>query len=124
MMRKFNTVFLISTVCMIAGCATPNEMRAAKPDIYFNSDKLAKDVAVCISDKWENIKTALYLRSLPTSLKFNKDGFEVVVTANGIFGSKTVALADVKELPKGSSISFYSDPIGTSSYAEILTECQ
>jgi hypothetical protein len=103
-MKLIITLFIAMS---LAGCATPADRRKQPPNIETSSNKSAKEVTVCIADKWENFKSLGFpLPPVNTSIKAN--GYSVMVAGTSALGiSNTFILVDVLENQSGSTTKFY-----------------
>lgn len=113
---KMRLVLVMTLV--VAGCATPNELRQGKPELRLNSVKNAKNVAICIADKWENGGP---FGPVPLSMRETQSGYMVSVMCE----TNTCMLADVASLPDNRSETVvYMNAVGASDYLNDVTGCQ
>ena len=112
--KNINTpiAFLLSVA--LVGCATPNDLRQKAPDLQLNSAKSAKDVAMCIADKWENADYAI-----PVSMRETSTGYTLLTYHQG----NTPYMCDIKNVGSGSQTSFYYTLIA-SRPGEAVKDCQ
>jgi uncharacterized protein YcsI (UPF0317 family) len=94
-------LILCATAVSVLGCANPAERRAGTADLEVKSVRSAKDMAMCIAEKWEvgplGGSWAIAMRPIP-------NGYTVsLAQASNIF-------ADVKETPDGSFTRMFGDP--------------
>lgn len=93
----------VAATAVLAGCATPSDVRSTAPALQINSDRPARNVAGCIADRLEaQYKTGISSR--PTS-----GGYTVWKEDDaGILGKITGMVFDVVESGSGSKVSLYT----------------
>lgn len=110
---------LIVAICaVLAGCAsTATDFRSSPPNLSVSSKKLAREVAVCISDGWGNELNGVNTRSIG-------GGVTVTFVANGLI----YYMADVMESSDGSATKYWAGTFTLSHYVEkfggIVKGCQ
>lgn len=87
----------------IAGCATPDELRAKPAALELASNRSAKDVALCIADAWSN--STLGGRALDVAMRATPTGYTIAWLPGP--QAVTSAFADVDEAPAGSRSRLY-----------------
>lgn len=107
------------TVTLLAGCATPNDLRQKKNALELTSTKSAKPVAMCIADKWENGSS---FGVIPVSMRETEGGYAVAMTCN----SDTCFLADISSIPPNLSktVIYTGTVIGFGDYLDRVKSCQ
>lgn len=85
------------------GCASPSEMRKGEPFLNLNSPKSAKSVAICVSDKWENL--GIFNTTIPVTMRLTSNGFTVSVF--NATTSQTNFLLDITETTGGSNSLYF-----------------
>ena len=119
--------FVIALLVLIASaCTTPAERRAQSPNLDLTSSKPAKDVAICIAEKWQNTRPFMTLSSPPVNTNMRVNGFSVTVTDTNRMGStNTIALADITETQNTSGTKYYKMAGGGfGDYDEAVKLCQ
>lgn len=107
-----------------SGCSTPNQMRSKTPAINNSSNKNAKELAYCISDKWDNLSFFNRLSDIPTNIQQKNTGFVVTKTVENITHSWVGFLADIDTTSTGSAIKYYKgNLIGSGSYDDAINAC-
>ena len=114
--KNINTpiAFLLSVA--LVGCATPNDLRQKAPDLQLNSAKSAKDVAICITDKWE----ASPVGSAPVTMRETKTGYTVLMLCN----TNACLMSDIFSNENGSRTCFYNNAILADGYVKDVKDCQ
>jgi hypothetical protein len=120
-----NRIFL-ALVLILSGCATPAERRKQAPDLDLVSNKTAKEVTICIAEKWENTKPFMAFSSPPVNTNMRSNGFSITVTDINRMGSTSViALADIIETESSSNTKYYKMAGGGfGDYDAIVKLCQ
>jgi len=117
--------FTLIISLIIAGCATPQSLRASKPMLELASNKPSKKVAICISDTWAN--TTPYpaaMSTFPTNMQLREDGYSISINVTNLLGASwPVVIADVTDTPTGSMITYYQSMIGYGNYKDALSNC-
>jgi hypothetical protein len=105
MNTKYFFIFC-SVTALLLGCSTPGQMRQHVPDLELKSNRPAKDVAVCIADKWENGSALSFFGgTYPISMRMTNDGYIVSIT------TYPTLFVDVNDAPNGSLIKFFRDSV-------------
>ncbi|QWD91628.1 hypothetical protein [Polynucleobacter sp. MWH-Braz-FAM2G] len=91
----------ISILFALVGCATPAELRSQKPLLDLKSTKPAKDVAICIADKWEGLGG--FGGALTVNMRVTTSGYVVSLPLNG----QTGMLVDIDNDGTGSTTKYY-----------------
>jgi len=99
-MFKKPLLLFFSTVLLTA-CATPEQMRQQTPFLSLKSSKSAKDVAICISSKWENL--GIFRMSVPVNMRPTETGYVISIS----FTPTTDYLIDVTNTASGSQSKYY-----------------
>lgn len=114
---------LLPLIMLLTACATPNERRQGLPDINVPSNKPSKEVALCIADKWENIRPFLVFSSLSINTSIKTNGYTVTGTGSG--STNTIVLVDILDYQQGSYIKYYKmGGGGFGDYDEVVKQCQ
>ena len=110
----------------LSGCATTADLRKKPPALDMTSKKSAKEVALCIAEKWENTKPFMGLSSPPVNTNIRPDGYSITATdINWMGSSSTVTLADVTETKTESATRYYKQGGGGfGDYDQAVIECQ
>lgn len=108
----------------LVGCATPADRRKQPPNIETSSKKSAKEVASCITEKWENVTSFGSGKPINTNIKLN--GYSIMITETAAAGNtNTWALVDVLENQSESTTKYYRDRgPGFGDYDKAVTDCQ
>jgi hypothetical protein len=119
-------LFSLFVAIALSSCATPADRRINLPDIVTSSKKSAKEVAICIAEKWENTKPFMGFSSPPVNTTLKLNGYSITATATNLVGStSTVALADVTENQLESTTKYYKmGGGGFGDYDQVVKECQ
>lgn len=103
---------------MMSGCATPRTTRQQKPAAHYQSSKSAKDVAVCIANKWENL--GLFGGTISIHMRPISNGYTL-----SIGEERTQMLLDIIDVVGGSETTYYKNfVIGEASFDEAVKSCQ
>lgn len=102
---------------LLAGCATPTQLRQRPPDLELSSAKDATTVASCIVDKWGNYSGG---KIIPVDMRPAAKGF--AMTTDG-FGS-LAPLIDVQAMESGSTTQLYQLLPVSDSFKAMLKGCQ
>lgn len=106
---------------LLAGCATPNAMRKDQPSAAFQSKRPAKDVAICIAERWENSGSLGV--TVPVRLRPTQTG-HLVSVRNDAWGH-TALMADVDDVGTGSQTRYYKRLVlGEGTFDKIVADCQ
>ena len=118
-------IILLITI-VVAACASPAERRNQAPNLDLSSSKSAKDVAICIAEKWENTRPFMALSSPPVNTNIRAQGFSITVTDTNRMGStNTIALADISEKQAASDTKYYKMAGGGfGDYDDAVKQCQ
>ena len=110
----------------LSGCATPADRRQNPPDIVTSSKKSAKEVAICIAEKWENAKPFMGFSSPPVNTNLKLNGYSIMATDRALAGNtSTFALADVIENQLESTTKYYKmGGGGFGDYDQAVKDCQ
>ena len=111
----------------LSGCATPSDLRKKTPSLDMTSKRTAKEVALCIAEKWENTKPFMSLSSPPVNTNIRSNGYSIIVTNIALASSNAVALADVTEIEMASATRYYKlwgSGSGYGDYDQAVIECQ
>jgi hypothetical protein len=119
-------IITIFVGALLTGCATPSDRRQNLPDLDLVSKKTAKQVALCIADRWENTKPFMAFTSPPINTSMKLDGYSITATnINHLGGTSTIILADVTEMQLESSTKYYKmSGGGFGAYDEAVIQCQ
>lgn len=103
-------------VCACSSLYSPDDLRKTPPLVTYVSPKPAKDVALCIVAKWENLGAMAAMRPAET-------GFQVM-TRNQVHGHVQM-LADIYESSGGSETRYFKGHVfGEEAFDRALSECQ
>jgi hypothetical protein len=122
---NFNLLVLSVATLIVAGCASPNQLRKDAPSLNLNSVKSAEVVGVCISDAFD--KTSAWGNSGISSMSSRKttDGYSIVVSQNvGGYGKDTVIVLDIANKQSGSNTLFYKHFAGGQEVFKMIRDCQ
>jgi hypothetical protein len=126
--QKYLMELLFTLVIAIAltGCATLSDRRSNPPDIVTFSKKSAKEVALCISEKWESTKPFLAFSSPQVNTSIRTNGYSITATDISPMGSTwTITVADVTEVNSESTTKYYKmGGGGFGDYDQAVKECQ
>ena len=117
-------LFTLFIAMSLAGCATPADRRKEPPNFVAASKKTAKEVASCITEKWENVTSFGSGMPINTNLKLN--GYSIMITSTALAGNtSTSALVDVIENQLESTTKYYrmGGP-GFGDYDQAVKDCQ
>jgi len=117
---------IVAMSILLIGCSTPAIRRNSQPDIMTNSKKSAKEIAICISDKWENTKPSMAFSIPPVNTSLKANGYSITATITNIVGSTfTLVLADVTENQLESITTYYKmGGGGLGNYDQAVNDCQ
>ena len=108
---------LLAVVLVLAGCATPNDMRQTKPTQSFESRKPARVVGVCIADTWDKDPSiAQASRGRETN-----SGYTVSAYCEGMY---PCMVADVATTSGGSKTVTHTRGIGSDAFMRAAQKCQ
>lgn len=118
--------FLLITIILLTGCATPADRRSSPPDIVTSSKISAKEVAICIADKWEDTKPFGMFTSPQVNTSLKSNGYSITAINIGGFGNTmTIALADVTENQLESITKYFKMwGGGLGDYDKAVQDCQ
>lgn len=123
MQTNIGSLVVMVLAVLIAGCATPIDMRKLTPELDLTSSKTAKAVALCIADRWEN--TTVMESSFPISMRPTNEGYTIKATVEDILQQWTRLLADVNDGPNGSTTRYYKNGmLGVGSFDQAVKYCQ
>lgn len=123
-LKPVQIAIIAAVIPMLYACATPNQTRSKGSSLIEHSKNPAKQVAICISDGWENAPAFSRAGTVNTSIK--PDGYTISVTTFALFIGNHVSLfVDVKDTGNGSEIHYYNnDPLVTEKYYKsTISEC-
>lgn len=114
-------IIALSITSILVGCATPSEMRLTQPSAEYRSKRSAKDVAICISDRWENsggLGTTVPVKMRPTITG------QTVSIRNDAWGH-TPLMADIDDDGAGSRTRYFKKLVlAEGTFDKIVLECQ
>jgi hypothetical protein len=119
-------LFSLFVAIALSSCATPADRRKNPPDIVTSSKKSAKEVAICIAEKWENTKPFMGFSSPPVNTTLKLNGYSITATnTNNVGSTNTFALADVTENQLGSTTKYFKmGGGGFGDYDQVVKERQ
>ena len=113
------TIFTLFLIPIIVACSTPAEMRKETPTMTLISNKNAKNVAVCIAERWEGL--GIFNSTIPVNMRPTDTGYTIKIVLNGQPGM----LVDIDETTNGSSTRYYKGIVwGESDFVKIIKICQ
>ena len=122
---KFQHLFVaVVVVVLLSGCASSHSLRENAPTLQQKSAHSAKDVSICLGEKWE--KLSGYNTHL--SMMITKGGYSLEVRGEtGTVG--TIVVADINDIPSGGSETLlYSYPYifqpVSKKFPEAVVNCQ
>ena len=105
----------------LAGCATPSAMRSSTAAIDMTSKRPAKDVAICVADRWENV--GLLGTTTAVSMRPTRTGYTVAFRNEQT--GHTQLLTDVDETAEGSRTRYFKNfVLGEGGFDKAVQECQ
>ncbi|WP_155890832.1 hypothetical protein [Desulfuromonas sp. TF] len=120
-MAKF-LILTVSIIIMSACSPTPKAMRLDAPVSVYTSNKEPKDIAICITEKWEN--TRVIGGSLDVDFHPTENGYCITQKISG----KLYYLADIENSQNGSLTKLYKwnmvMSIGENTSIVGVAECQ
>src|SRR3989338_9553476 len=124
MKTKISLVLCVVTV-WLTGCATPADIRARSPSLELTSSRPAKDVAMCISDRWENSDIwGKWQAGIPINMRQTQDGYTILASVMTAFAIYPGFLVDINDTPSGSSMRYFENAVaGASSLRNAVKEC-
>lgn len=108
---------LLAVVLVLAGCATPNDMRQTKPTQTFDSKKTAKVVGVCLADTWDKDPST----AQASIGRETNSGYTVSAYCEGMY---PCMVADIVSTASGSKTSTYTRGIGSDAFMRAARQCQ
>lgn len=110
----------------LTACATPSELRKTPAVLDVSSNKPAKQVAICISEGWENAVPTGALTPMPINTSLKANGYSIIGKSRSLLGGQgTVILADIADTTSGSTTRYYKNGWpGFGSHDVIVTSCQ
>ena len=124
-MNKIIFKVLVVPVFFLAGCATVKDLRNNRPDLDLTSVNKAKDVGICIADRFEN-----ETQNLGTmSARETSNGYSVVIIEQmpGLISSQkdAIVVVDITNTQSGSHTLFFNNFLGGGQiYYRIIRDCQ
>ena len=116
-----SNLFIVVATAYLCGCATPADMRTRVPSLELTSNHPAKPVAICISDRWENL--GVFGGTIPVNMRPTSDGY-TVSWRNEAWGH-TGLLVDVNDTSTGSITRYFKNVVlGEGSFDNAVKECQ
>ncbi|MCF5054126.1 hypothetical protein GIW50_08955 [Pseudomonas syringae] len=113
-------------MALLAGCSTPDMLRAKPPSIEIISSNKAKAVAGCIVLDTEEIFREPLARNAKIHTRPISGGYTIWLDEGVAFGEATAMVIDVTDTPTGSTTSFHNDL--TATYLErtnkVIRNCQ
>jgi hypothetical protein len=111
----------LALAMLLAGCATPSDMRSAPPSAEYRSDRPSKDVAICIADRWES--SGGLGATVPIKMRPTSTGYTVSVR-NDAWGH-TAMMVDVDDNGPGARTTYFKQLVlGEGAFDKIVAECQ
>lgn len=83
-------------VALLAGCASPSDLRAGSPTVSAVTKKTPKAYALCVFPKWQDARSE-------AAMSETQDGYRLLIAASG----QTDELLDIAAKGAGSSVRFY-----------------
>lgn len=106
---------------LLLGCATPADLRTHAPALELTSSRPAKPVAICITDRWENL--GIFGGTIPINMRPITNGY-TVSWRNEAWGH-TGLLADINDVADGSKTHYFKNAVlGEQSFDKAVIECQ
>lgn len=90
-------------ITLLSACASPAQMRQENPFLHLKSTKSSKDVAICVSSKWENL--GILRTAVPVNMRLTENGYTLTVFNTAI--SQTDYLLDIVNVGNGSESKYY-----------------
>lgn len=120
---------LIALSALMAACATPDEIRKRPKalSLSLTSDKTSKQVAICISDKWESTSSFGSGGPLPINTSMKNDGYTIIATARNLLQTWPELIVDVRDssIGPGSTTKYYKGGLpGYGPFDEVVKQCQ
>ena len=114
----------LATALMAVACVSPTSLREKASYLDLQSARSAADVAVCITEGWEN--AGLFGLPLPIVSRTNPMGFTVFYQPQNLLGQTTVPnLADVSTTPGGYRTVYYKYPVvDEARFDSVVKSCQ
>ena len=90
-------------ISLLSACASPAQMRQEKPFLQLKSAKSSKEIALCVSGKWENL--GILRTAVPVNMRLADNGYTLSVFNAAI--SQTDYLLDIVNVGNGSESKYY-----------------
>lgn len=98
------SVTLLATlvIAILAGCATSGDLKQSRPEFTIASQKEAKLVAGCVSDKLSDITSGVVSAMASVNTRVASNGYVVQYdVSRGMFGKSVLYLLDIKDVSGG-----------------------
>ena len=107
-------------VAFLSGCVSSDQLRSRTPTLTVTSQKSAREVAACITGKWE--KAGIFGMTMPIDNKILADGYSVSYKN----GQMVQLMADVHEAGTGSTTSYFKVDMvaGVAKFETAVRDCQ
>ncbi len=108
---------LLMGLIIVVGCTTPHSLRQDLTPTQYTSNKGAKELAICIMDKWDGFLTgSKYMRE-------TSKGYMIYMRVDYI--PRTYVTVDIVNTDTGSKTSYYQVfTIGIGGFHEAVKVCQ
>lgn len=118
---KGNSLNIVWLAMLLISCATPGEMRSTTAAGVYESKRSAKEVAICIADRWEN--SGWFNTTVPVNMRPTKTGYTASLRNDGL--GHTQLLVDVEDVGSGSKTKYFKNlVIGEGTFDLAVTNCQ
>lgn len=105
-------------VALLAGCTTPSDLLAGKPELRVWSTKAPKEIAVCVFPAWQDYRASSVISE-------TVNGYRIV--AGSGHNGQTDDLLDIEKAKTGSAVALYQraawSQIGRDGIRDALNKC-
>lgn len=111
----------VAAVALVTGCIViTQDLRAKSPDTGAMSAKPSREVAACITKRWE--KSGAFGASMRVDTRVLADGYSISITT----GTVVQLLADVRDSGTGSTTAYYKPAfvLATETFEAAIRDCQ
>lgn len=114
-------LIIISLIILLDGCATPNILRNKDPFLTYVSHKSTQELAMCITDRWENLKRM----GAPAQINMRPTEQGFIIYHLESFYGYTMLLVDIVKVENGTILKYWKHlALGEKAFDEAVVACQ